>query len=236
MGLPPGPSGQDGPHAFVADLDAPRLSGEDDHHLRRVQRLRPGGELTVSDGRGRWRLARLGERTGAVEAIGPIEVVRQPEPPITIAFALLKGDRNEWVVQKLTELGVDRIVPMTTERCVVRWDDHKAARNVERLRKVAREASMQSRRTWLPGVAAVTPFPQVAALPGAVRADRDGRPIASALSTVVLVGPEGGWSVDERVASPDAVALATGVLRAETAAITAAALVGAARVGAFPLE
>jgi 16S rRNA (uracil1498-N3)-methyltransferase len=67
-------------------------------------------------------------------------------PPLTVAFAVLKGERNEMVVQKLTELGIDRIVPVLAERCVVRWDTVRAQRQHERLERVAREAAMQSRR------------------------------------------------------------------------------------------
>ncbi len=226
-----GPSGEGGPHAFVDDIDDPELTAEDDHHLRRVQRLRTGDGLTVSDGHGRWRPARLGADVGDVDVDGAIEVVERPDLPIVVAFALLKGDRNEWVVQKLTELGVDRIVPMTTERCIVRWDTAKAARNVARLRTVAREASMQSRRCWLPTVDEVTPFAVVAAEPGAVRADRGGAGLDPAtLPAVVLVGPEGGWSVPEAEALP-AVGVADLVLRAETASVAVATLLAWARAG-----
>ena len=229
MALPSGPSGADGPHALVDDLGAPVLSDDDDHHLRRAQRLRVGGSLTISDGAGRWCLARLGPTAGAVDVDGPIEVVPRPEPPIAVAFAILKGDRNEWVVQKLTELGVDRIVPMVAERCVVRWDPAKAARNVGRLRTVAREASMQSRRCWLPTVDEVTPFATVAAEPGAVRADRGGPGLdGGRLPSIVLVGPEGGWAEPETDALP-ALGVADQVLRAETASVAVAALLGWAR-------
>ena len=74
------------------------------------------------------------------------------EPGLTVAFAPTKGERPEWVVQKLTELGVDRIVPLISERSVVRWAGERGAGAVERLRRVAREAAAQSRRVWLPDV------------------------------------------------------------------------------------
>jgi 16S rRNA (uracil1498-N3)-methyltransferase len=229
---PPGPTSQDGPHAFVADLDAPALSDDDDHHLRRVQRLRPGDSLTVSDGAGRWRLARLGA-VGAVEADGPIEVVPRPEPAVTVGFAVLKGDRNEWVVQKLTELGVDRIVPLAAERCVVRWDEAKAARQHARLARVAREAAMQSRRCWLPEILPLSSLPDVASRPAVARADRGGEPLTDDVH-VVVVGPEGGWTDAERDVIPTAVALGDHVLRAETAAVAAAVLLATNRVGTHP--
>lgn len=230
MALPPGPSGADGPHAFVDDLDAPVLSADDDHHLRRVQRRRAGDSLTISDGAGRWCLARLGPTAGGVEVGGPIEVVPRPEPPIAVAFAVLKGDRNEWVVQKLTELGVDWICPFEAARSVVRWDPGKADVAQARLTKVAREAAMQSRQPWLPMVEPVAPFASVAGIEGACLAERGGEPPTLA-DPVVLVGPEGGWDRHELEVDLPRVSLSTGVLRAETAAIVAGALLVALRSG-----
>ena len=74
-------------------------------------------------------------------------------PALTVAFAPVKGERPEWVVQKLTELGIDRIVPLLSERSVVRWSGARGKATVERLRRVAREAAAQCRRVWLPEVA-----------------------------------------------------------------------------------
>ena len=102
------PDGRHGPHVFVADLEHVELSEADRHHLH-VLRTRDGDEITVCDGAGRWRSARFGD---AVEPTGEIVTVPRATPPITIVFAPVKGDRPEWVVQKLTELGVDTIVPL----------------------------------------------------------------------------------------------------------------------------
>jgi 16S rRNA (uracil1498-N3)-methyltransferase len=223
---PSGPSGAGGPHAFVADLDRPDLDDHDRHHFERVVRLRAGDALTVSDGRGGWRTCRFGEE---LEPVDEVMLVARPEPAVTVAFALVKGERPEWVTQKLTELGVDTIVPFTAARSVVRWDDRKAAANRDRLERVAREAAMQSRRCWLPEVAPVSTFAGVAALPGAVRGDRGGVPLTLRAPTV-LVGPEGGWTDDERTALP-AVGLGVQVLRADTAAVVAGALLTALRAG-----
>lgn len=214
-------------HAFVVDLASPELEPADRHHLERVLRLRPGEPVTVSDGRGRWRPCAFGP---TLEPTGDIIADPEPQPPLTIAFALVKGERPEWAVQKLTEIGIDRIVPFAAERSVVRWDPDRAERNRARLAVVAREAAMQSRRTWLPEVEAMTTFDEVAARPGAARADRDGeRP--STRHTLVLVGPEGGWSSQERATSLPSVALGPTVLRAETAAVAAGVLLAAIRAG-----
>jgi len=204
-------------HAFVADLDAPELDERDRHHLERVLRLRAGDELTVSDGRGRWRLCRLGP---ALDPLGPIAADSAPEPEITVAFALVKGDRIEWIVQKLTEIGVDRIIPLVADRCVVKWDGSKAGRNHERLTLVARDAAMQSRRTWLPTVESLAGVAEVVTRPGAVLAERHGRP-PSLARPVVLIGPEGGWSDAERATTDAHLTLGPTVLRSETAAIVA---------------
>ncbi len=224
-GVPPGPSGDAGPHAFVADLDAPALDEGDRHHLANVLRLRPGQPVTLSDGAGRWRAARFGPE---LRVEGDIQVVPAPQPPITVAFALMKGDRPAFVTQKLTELGVDRIVPFRARRSVVRWDEPRAGRQVERLRRVAREAAMQSRRCHLPEVCALEAFEATVGRTGAVLADRMGGS-PSLERTVVLVGPEGGWAPEEQAAAPALVGLGPHVLRAETAAVAAAAVFVALR-------
>jgi 16S rRNA (uracil1498-N3)-methyltransferase len=214
-------------HAFVSTLDKPVLAPEDRHHLERVLRLRRGDLVTVSDGAGGWRPCTFGP---ALSPSGPIEREPSPTPPITVAFGVLKGDRPELVVQKLTELGVDRVVPMATARCVVQWEGERAARHTDRLRRVSREAAMQARRAWLPKVDDVRAFAEVAAWPGAVLAEGEGDPV-SLDRPVVLVGPEGGWAPEESAAGLPKVALGPHVLRAETAAIVAGALLSARRAG-----
>lgn len=212
-------------HAFVDDLSDPVLSADDRHHLSRVLRLRDGELVTVADGRGAWRVTTFG---ASLAPAGEVQHERRHEVPSGVAFALVKGDRNELVVQKLTELGMDLIVPMHTERCVVRWDDDRSGRHVERLRRVAREAAMQCRRAWLPDVREPAAFSKVATWPGAALADAGGGPV-TVRHQIVLVGPEGGWSATERASGLPVVGLATHVLRAETAAIAAAVLLNVAR-------
>lgn len=216
-------------HTFVDDVDAPHLADDDHHHLTRVLRLAEGASITVGDGRGRWRSCRLGAG-GAVTPTGEVVVEPRPTPPVTVAFALVKGDRPELVVQKLTELGVDVIVPFTAARSVVRWDDAKVARQAERLAVIARNAAMQCRRAWLPQVEPLADFARVAALPGVTMADASGD-APSLHAPTVLVGPEGGWSDEERAIGVPAVCFGAHVLRAETAAITAGAVLVALRSG-----
>ena len=215
-------------HAFVEDLGAPALSPDDRHHLERVLRLRAGDPLTVSDGAG----GRLACRFGpGLEPVGEVETMSRPNPQVTVAFAVVKGQRPEWAVQKLTEIGVDRIVPLLSARSVVRWPAGEAGAQVARLRRVAREASMQSRRVWLPVVEVVTPFEAMAAEPGAALAHPGGGP-PSLEHPVALIGPEGGWDEAELAGSRAVlVGLGPSILRTETAAVVAGTLLCALRAG-----
>jgi 16S rRNA (uracil1498-N3)-methyltransferase len=213
-----------GPFAFVDDLDHPSLAEGDRHHLARVLRLRSGDPLTVSDGRGAWRQARFGPE---IEPEGDTKRVPLPAVEITIAFAAVKGVRPEWAVQKLTEIGVDRIWALTTDRSVVRWDGDRAAGHAERLAKVAREAAMQCRRCRLPHLRTGAKVAEVAT-DGAALAHPGGAPPGLDRPTV-LVGPEGGWSDAELAQAPATVGLGPMILRTETAAVVAGTLFVALR-------
>ncbi len=152
-----GPVGRRRAHAFVADLDRPGA--------RRPRPAPPRAGGAPAAGRRRSPCP-TGAAGGAACRFGDRARARRRgrrswpgrKPAVTVAFALVKGERPEWVTQKLTELGVDTIVPFTAARSVVRWDDRKAAANRDRLERVAREAAMQSRRCWLPEVASVATF------------------------------------------------------------------------------
>jgi 16S rRNA (uracil1498-N3)-methyltransferase len=191
-----------------------------------VLRLRPGDEVTVSDGGGGRLRCRFGP---ALEPLGEVERVARPAPEVTVAFAVVKGARPEWAVQKLTEIGVDRIVPLLSARSVVRWPLGDGGQ-VARLRRVAREAAVQSRQVWLPVVEAVAAFDAVVGEAGAALAHPGGGPPALARPTV-LIGPEGGWDDAEVAAAPALVGLGPSVLRTETAATVAGALLCALRAG-----
>lgn len=219
---------------LVEDVAAPDAPPDAVHHLTRVLRLGPGATVCVTDGAGAWRLCELGD-AGVLEPTGEVRMEPAPLRTVTVAVALVKGARPELVVQKLTELGVDRIVPFAATRSVVRWDGPRAERHLGKLRTVAVEACAQSRRVHLPEVVAsagdglLTTAEVVAAHPGAVAAEQGGRPLGVADRTV-LIGPEGGWAPGE-VDGLEPVGLGDGVLRAETAAITAGALMTAIRAG-----
>ncbi len=203
-------------HVLVDDVTAPVVDGPTDHHLRRVLRVRDGEVVTVTDGRGRWRACRA--RADGLDADGDVMHVESAGPLVTLAVATPKGDRAEWLVQKCTEIGVDRIVLLRAEHSVVRWTGERADRHVDRLRRVMVEAAMQSRRVWLPELTGPLPAGQV--LTDAVAAEPGGRPLTPADHTIA-VGPEGGWSPAEITVAHDTVSLGPTVLRVETAAVVA---------------
>jgi 16S rRNA (uracil1498-N3)-methyltransferase len=206
-------------HVFVTSLDDPQPEPDDAHHLFRVLRLRDGESVTVSDGQGGWRRTEVSGTT--LRPIGEIE--RDQEPPrVTIAVAIPKGDRCEWMVQKLTELDVSEIVLLHCDRSVVRWTGERAAKQLARVHRVAREASMQSRRVWLPAVVGPVAFAEAAARTGAVLAEPDGDDEIGATVSCIIIGPEGGFSPDELAAGLPRARLARTVLRVETAAVVAA--------------
>ena len=209
-------------HVLVDDVDLPVLPEPTAHHVFRVLRVGDGDVVTVTDGAGRWRVCRA--VSGAtIEPAGDVQVA-EPSTGLTIGVAIPKSDRPEWIVQKLTELGVCRIVFLHAERSVARWDGDRATKHVARLRRIAAEALGQSRGVWLPTVDG--PMPAGEFLPGAVAAEPGGRALAAADRTIAI-GPEGGWTASELGRAAGTVAIGANVLRVETAALAAAVLAGA---------
>jgi 16S rRNA (uracil1498-N3)-methyltransferase len=243
----------------VDDLSLPalELDPDDAHHLASALRLRPGEAVGATDGQGGYRLCEYAG-PGRLVPVSPLTSALPRLPPITVGLVPVKGDRPEWAVQKLTELGVDRIVILRSARSIVRWDDGRAGTHLQRLRRVARSAAMQSRQVWLPSIEGVRPVGDLLGLPGTAMADMDGAPPGPEIHTI-LVGPEGGWTDEERalavgpggpgtvpvagavagpgepgevpVAGAGRVGLGPGVLRAETAAVAAGVLLAALRAG-----
>jgi 16S rRNA (uracil1498-N3)-methyltransferase len=229
---------------FVEDLGSPSLTSGDAHHLVDVLRLRPGAPVVASDGAGRWvpcrvpagvgpsGRARPVDRARLLVVDGPVTASPAPRPPLTVAFAPTKGDRPERVTRTLTELGVDRIVPIRSARSVVRWEGPRGDRAVERLRRVAREAAAQCRRPWLPEVSPPTDLDALAVRTGVpICLAQPGGRAPSLDPPGLTVGPEGGWDADELARYGPGVGLGPTVLRAETAAVAAGAVLCALRSG-----
>ena len=204
-------------HVVVDDVAHPVMSEADAHHVFRVLRVADGEVVSVTDGRGAWRLCRAAG--GTIEPTGEPVVEPPPVAPVTIGLAIPKSDRPEWIVQKLTEVGVDRIVWLHADRSVVRWDDRRAPKHLARLHRVAIEAVQQCRRVTVPaidGPMAATDF-----LTTAVAAEPGGR-VDDGRDPTIAIGPEGGWTDRELAAARGVVSLGSTVLRVETAALVAA--------------
>ncbi len=199
------------------------ISEHTEHHLRTVLRLRDGEAVGVTDGEGRWCLAVAAVDMSRLRLEATSEIVTEPVPshPITVAAAIPKGDRLDWMVQKVTELGVDRLVLLHADRSVVRWKADRVDRQLARLQRIADEAVRQSRRVRRLVVEA--PRPAVDVLDGFVVAEPGGRAL-TATDRSIAVGPEGGWSDAELATSRETIDLGPTILRTETAALTISAL------------
>jgi 16S rRNA (uracil1498-N3)-methyltransferase len=208
-----------------------RLVGDEARHLVRVMRCRVGDEVVAFDGRGtswRARVASIGRDEAVLDLGAAVVEAATRDAPLTLAVALPKGDRQKWLVEKLTELGVPRLVPLVTTRGVA--EATPAA--VERLGRSVIEACKQCGRDTLMAIAEPRTVAEVVAAHratgGIVVADRGGAPLAGFDRPVVaLVGPEGGFTAEELAAVEAAggrrVSLGPHVLRIETAAIALAA-------------
>lgn len=225
------------------------LSEEESRHLRDVLRLREGDEAYVFDGEGR-EFACVVAETGGRRERARLEVRGRAEAPspespleLTLAVALLKGEKFDLVVQKATELGVSRVSPVLTKRADVRPRDAEGgSKRVERWRRLALEAAKQSGRARVPAVDTPVDFGDVLKAPpshGSPRvlfAERGGVGLDAlsaasaprARAVVALVGPEGGWDDEEielsRAHGWSVVTLGGRTLRAETAAVVVCAL------------
>ena len=228
----------------MEDLGCPELAPEDARHLGEVRRLRDGESVIASDGQGGWRACRaiVARRSVTLEPEGIISVEAPQVPKIVVGYSLVKGDRTEWAAAKLTELGTDCIVPLICDRTVVRSEDERGRHRAERLKRIVREAGMQSRLVRLPELAEPRPVAQMsgADLSGETcLADPAGGPLSLAFP-VILVGPEGGWSPEELARAEQAglgsAALGPHVLRVETAAVVAGGILCALRANLVSAE
>ena len=221
------------PLLFVDDLAFPVLEQGDHEHLTKALRFAVGDQLNVGDGAGRWRPAVLVGSDGALECGEPV-VEPTPSLKLTVAFAPTKRVRPEGLVQKLTELGVDEIVILRSARSVVTYDAPRTERLLRKLHLTIRESCQQSRQPFRPslkGVVSVAEF--VSSWPEAQLCDPAGEPLMqqeypAGTPLSVAVGPEGGWSDEERTLAP-LVGLPGRILRAETAVIASGVALAALR-------
>lgn len=236
---------------FIGGLLRERLTvtGGDAYHLGRVMRARPGDHIVVADDAGRvgeYRLTGFTDSSVAMELVRRIEERTESPLELILAQCLPKGDKLELIIQKATELGADVIVPLTSDNCVVKYDGRKAQAKQERWQKTASEAGKQCGRGRLPRVLPIRPLAEW--LRSAAQGDYGDMLMCmcyeneeqqgikeflqrhrEAARVAVVIGPEGGFSLAEAALAKElgvaAVSLGTRILRAETAAISAAAIV-----------
>jgi len=229
---------------FIADEvsgDHAALVGEHADHLVRVLRARVGQDFDIAAGDTvrRGRIASV--YSARVEFDLSEEVPAATLAEIALLLAVFKFDRMEWAIEKCTELGVSRIVPLISRRT----DTHLAAavaKRAERWRRLARQAAEQSRRDAPPEIAAPLKLEEALKIPGTLRvvlAESEERTLLRDVlknpadgGAVLAVGPEGGWTEDELHSFQQSgwisASLGNTILRAETAAIAATAIVASA--------
>ena len=214
------------------------LTGAHAAHLTRVLRARIGQEFDISAGNlvRRGRITRI-DSEGVELELG--EEVPSPSPPqVTLALAIFKFDRMEWAIEKCAELGAAHIVPVIAHRTDPRLAS-AASKRVERWRRIARQAAEQSRQVQPPEIRDPVRLGEAAGLRGARRillaegeketTLLEALPDSTSADVVLALGPEGGWTEGEvevfRAAGWLPASLGNTILRAETAAIAATAIV-----------
>lgn len=225
---------------FFADsdfaTDTVELTGSELHHLSHVMRKRAGDVVTVFNGRGKEAEAEIVEtsrRSASLRVIAVREIPPDHGRRVTLAVSIPKGDRFRWLAEKATELGVQRIIPLQTERTVV---DPRAGK-LDKIRQAVIETAKQCRAGRLTEITVVTSWADfLAGKPSQLfLAHPGGKPLATAIAELpreqeltFAIGPEGGFTADE-IAQAEAggaipIDLGPRILRIETAAIAVAAL------------
>jgi 16S rRNA (uracil1498-N3)-methyltransferase len=212
------------------------------HHLLHVLRLKGGDEIEVFDGEGFGALGRIdiSEAGVCIRLEGESLPAGPPHAWVTLAPALIKTSRFEWLLQKAVELGANEIIPLETRYCDVRLGPDRMQKRAERWERIVREASGQSRRLFLPKLHPPILFDDFLARQpqsGSTRlllyekAEAPMIPEAALTDRIeICTGPEGGWHPSEveqaRQSGYQAVSLGPCILRAETAALASLAVVG----------
>lgn len=233
------------PRFYAASIDdgVAQLPPDEAHHLTLVLRLREGDEISVFDGRGsEWRgrvesASRRGARVRLVDRIPP---AAEPRVAVTLAQAILKGDRMDAVVRDATMLGISAVQPLVTRRTIVRATAVRAESARERWRRVAIASAKQCRRAVVPEIRPLLEFEAWVAdvrngimliEPDAASAADSNQLRAASDRAELIVGPEGGWEEAEIAAARRAgcktLTLGALTLRAETAPIVAIAVLRA---------
>lgn len=236
-----------------------QLPPDEVHHLHTVMRARRGEEVTAFDGAGRSALCRIEElerRSGRLEVIQQFQHPK-PAPEVILLQGMPREQKMDFLIQKATELGALRLIPVQTDHAVVRVREDMEAAKLARWQRIALNAAKQCGAHWIPAIDPVRPLAEaLATLPFVellllCSLEPDAQPIRTVLASArrsppariaVLIGPEGDFSARERAAARNAgarpVRLTTSVLRSETAALFALSVLnyefGAVLTGAGP--
>jgi 16S rRNA (uracil1498-N3)-methyltransferase len=212
------------------------------HHLLDVLRVTDSDRVECVDGAGRWYAARVARRSKRELQLDIVEQGQEPRSTLAVRLvpALIKPERFDWLIQKTTELGVERISPVITTRSVVRLSGDRTMGRVARWRRIAKEAAQQCGRATVPRIDAPVAFQEAVLQLGSglillATLAVAGRPLREALaerpgvaSAAVLIGPEGDFTVEEVALAQRygavPVSLGRRVLRSETAAIAVLAI------------
>ncbi len=218
------------------------LSKEDIHHLRDVVRIRLGEEVEVVSEEGVYLCRASSLDPFRIEEIAKINEKRETENPLTIAWSLLKGENNDWIVMKGTEIGATSFLPFLSKRTIVKASAGEEDNRLLRLKRIAKESAQQCRRKMIPEVQPYRDFLSILkdsydiklfayeglsgqgmSIPEALSSHKKGE------SVLLLIGPEGGFTPEEAKFAEEngflSVSLGRRILRAETAAIYGASLI-----------
>jgi len=222
-----------------------RISGQELEHMRKVLRLQPGDHVTLFDDEG-WEhegvIRSYTDELGEVEILNSSQPKREAALDITLAQALGKGEKMDWVVEKATELGVRTILPFFSSRTVPKLDRAKMERRQSRWKKIALSATKQSGRTKVPEILDVSDFADLVRKPWPCEQkllfwEEESQQSLTQIreeknrldSLLLVIGPEGGFHPQEVSEAMRhgfrAVRLGRRILRTETAALAALAIV-----------
>ncbi len=213
------------------------LDAEESHHLARVLRLLPGATVFAFDGNGteyECEVARVSKEATELQILARLSNEVESPLSLTLAQALVKGDKFDWIVQKATELGVTRVVPLVTEHSEFRKVEGRELR-LQRWRRIALEATKQCGRCRLMELGEVQNFQQFCEAEAnglrLIFSERGGRglaDVARANAVTLAIGPEGGWSESEVKLAENhgfiPIQVSNRILRTETAAVAAVTL------------
>lgn len=209
------------------------------HHLRDVLRMRTGDVVEIFDGVGRGYIGQVDLDGNDVVVRGLLETASTEFPyRLTLAAALIKSAKFEWVLEKCTELGVEEIIPLRTHWSDIRISDEKVEARMSRWNRIVTEAARQCKRLTMPRLSAPVDFHEFLATRSSSeyarilfyeKAAELWRPALNlSARTLICIGPEGGWETDEveqaRQAGFQILGLGPLTLRAETAAIAAVSI------------